>query len=260
MQALVPSSEAARLVLHHYRPEIFTVVRILVIQHSDRDNPGLLLDLQADVVVHRADFDPEVPSIDGFDGLIVLGGPPNPTQDEGFPSRRAELALIESAIGRDLPILTICLGAQLLALATGGSVYMREVAEIGWHPITLTEAAQGDLLFGDAPRTFSPMHSHFLSFELPPGAVLLGSSDECEAQIYRLGDRMWGTQFHFEMKKLNPPLVRTGYVDPRIPALAGEGSAEALAELQPISREIFDNFLRLVEQLSGETELEDLAS
>jgi GMP synthase-like glutamine amidotransferase len=150
-------------------------------------------------VVHRADQAGAPPSVDGFDALVVMGGPRSAHSDDGFPTRRAELALIADALGRELPVLGVCLGAQLLAEASGGRARRGEAGlEVGWAEVALTPAATDDELFASAPATFTPLHWHGDTVVLPPGAVLLASSDRYPNQAFRVGHRAWGIQFHLE--------------------------------------------------------------
>jgi GMP synthase-like glutamine amidotransferase len=173
---------------------------VLVIQHNETNNPGLVVDtIDAKLRVHRSDLDPILPTLKGVDGLIVMGGPQTSFSDEGFPSRNAEIDLLSEAVEKGIPTLGICLGSQLLALATGGRTYRRDHPEIGFMPVTLTEEGVKDRLFTGVSRTFEPRHKHFDSYEMPPGAVRLASSEACLEQGFRLGDTAWGLQFHFEM-------------------------------------------------------------
>ena len=96
------------------------------------------------------------------------------------------------------PILGICLGAQLIARAMGAAVYSNRANEIGWYDLRFTDAAAGDPLFqGLSVETV--FHWHGETFDLPPGAELLASSDLCRNQAFRLGDRVYGLQFHLEV-------------------------------------------------------------
>jgi GMP synthase-like glutamine amidotransferase len=144
--------------------------------------------------------DPVPSDATGSDGLVVMGGPASATSDDGFPTRRGELALLADAVQRGIPTLGICLGAQLLAAASGGRVVIGEAGpEIGWAPISLTPHGRADPLLTGAPPLVTVLHWHGDTYTLPPGAVLLASSDRYENQAFRLGRCAWGLQFHLEV-------------------------------------------------------------
>jgi GMP synthase-like glutamine amidotransferase len=120
--------------------------------------------------------------------------------DEGFPTRRAELALLSEAVSRGVPTLGVCLGAQLLALACGGTVSRGAGgAEIGWAPVDLTTAAGDDPLLAGLPGRLTVLHWHGDTYAPPPHGVHLAASPRYPAQAFRVGDRAWGFQFHLEI-------------------------------------------------------------
>lgn len=126
--------------------------------------------------------------------LILLGGSPSAHD----PNLDGEIRLIQSAVSRGLPVLGVCLGAQLIARAVGASVYPNGQKEIGWAPIRFTENAAGDQLFHALPDSQSVFHWHADTFDLPAGAVHLASSEACRNQAYRYGAKVYGLQFHLE--------------------------------------------------------------
>jgi GMP synthase-like glutamine amidotransferase len=212
---------------------------ILVIQHDEKNGPGIVGTLPCRMQIHRSDLQPKLPSLSGVSGLIVLGGPQTSFSDERFPSRKAEIALLKQAVKKGIPILGICLGAQLLALALGGRTYRREAPEIGFHPVTLSAEGRRDPLFAGCPEVFSPRHKHFDSFDLPPGAVRLASSEECPEQGYRYGENVWGLQFHFEMDQTAAAL-----------ALREPDVAASIVALAPTAQRILSNFCSIVRTVS----------
>lgn len=178
--------------------------RCLIVQHVPAEQPYLLAEALAgrgvDLAVHAVPDGPPLPAdAAGVDGLVVMGGPMSARSDDGFPTRRAELALLADAVRRGVPTLGVCLGAQLLAAATGGAVRAGQGPEIGWGPVDLAEAASDDCLLGGAGRQLTVLHWHGDTFDLPPGAVLLASNDRYRHQAFRLGDSAWGLQFHVEV-------------------------------------------------------------
>ena len=129
--------------------------------------------------------------------MIVMGGPMSANDD--LPGLRDELQLIGRAIEEDVPLLGICLGAQLIAKALGARVYRNAELEIGWEPVWLTEAARNDVLFQGIPSPDTFFHWHGETFDLPSGAEWLAYSKKCRHQAYRYGQRVYGIQFHPEI-------------------------------------------------------------
>jgi GMP synthase-like glutamine amidotransferase len=178
----------------------------LVIQHVSPERPYAIGDSLADggvTVDLRRVFagDPLPDDLSGHDGLVVMGGPASANLDDGFPTRRAEIALLAEGVQRQVPVLGVCLGAQLLAIATGGSAFPGDAGpEIGWGPVTLAPAAADDPLLGSAgTTTLEVLHWHGDTFRLHPDAVVLASNDRYANQAFCVGSRAWGLQFHVEV-------------------------------------------------------------
>ena len=139
------------------------------------------------------------PDIRRYDGLVVLGGPMNVDQVQQFPHLKTEIELIREAVNAQKPVLGICLGGQLLAVAMGGRVQPNAVPEIGWYRLHTRPQAHGDRLFRHFERTPRYVFQwHAYAFEPPPQAVPLAWTRSCRQQAYRLGEHAWGLQFHLE--------------------------------------------------------------
>lgn len=143
---------------------------------------------------------------EGFDGLVVLGGPMDADDDAGYPHFRPLLALMRACHAAGTPIMGVCLGAQLLARAFGADITRLRTPEIGFTEITMTRAAARDPLLKGLPRTVHLMQWHQDTFALPAGAVRLMGSALCPNQAFRLGEATYGFQFHLEATK---SIVRT---------------------------------------------------
>ena len=142
-----------------------------------------------------AKFDPCAP-----DMLVVLGGPIGAYEEESYPFVLDEIRLLERRLSADLPTLGICLGAQMMARALGARVYPGPVKEIGWSPLTLTEAGRtSPLAYLDGKKT-SMLHWHGDTFDLPAGATLLASTDLCRHQAYSWGRGALAFQCHPEAR------------------------------------------------------------
>lgn len=142
-----------------------------------------------------------LPDLDGHDALVMLGGGLMPDDDENYPWLAKERELAVTAVERGLPTLGICLGAQLLAYATGGEVRAQHgLPESGSTELTRRPEADGDPLFDALEDTFTAIeHRKDMITALPSEAVWLASSERCPIQGFRVGERAWGTQFHPEV-------------------------------------------------------------
>jgi GMP synthase (glutamine-hydrolysing) len=175
---------------------------VLVIQH-DLDSPLAALEppmsaLGVRTVVWYAPGEPEPQ--EPFDGLIVLGGIVNPDGTDGDAPLDRERELIAGAHARGLPVLGICLGAQLIAQGLDGSAERMPAGEVGWVPVDFLEAADGDALLAGVQRRLDVSEWHNYACTPPAGSVLLAHSPAC-VQAFRVGATTWGLQFHVEVTR-----------------------------------------------------------
>ena len=144
----------------------------------------------------------ESPTQAGVDGLVLLGGGFMPDDDERAPFLPRERGLVAEAVDRKVPVLGICLGAQLLALVAGGEVTAQSgETERGSCPVELLPSAADDALFAPLARNgeLRMIQNHQDSITaLPPGAVHLATSAACRIQAFRVEEAAWGVQFHPE--------------------------------------------------------------
>ena len=119
--------------------------------------------------------------------------------NDDYPYIQREIQYIRDARERGQMVLGVCLGAQLIAKALGARVHANPVKEIGWAPVTFMPAAANDPLFAGLPEAETIFHWHSETFALPPGAELLASSDACRHQAFRVGNCIYGLQFHLEV-------------------------------------------------------------
>jgi len=153
--------------------------------------------------VVKVDEGEAVPATPGeFSGLVLMGGPMSVNDD--LPWIRRVLALVNEAVGADVPVLGHCLGGQLMSKALGGKVTSNGVKEIGWGPVAVADNAPAREWFG-ATREFSGFHWHGETFTIPPRATRIAESPHCANQAFALGKHL-GMQCHVEM---TPGLIRS---------------------------------------------------
>jgi len=143
--------------------------------------------------------DPVFPALGAFDGLLILGGAMSVHDEAGFAWLRAEKAFLREAVRAGKITLGICLGAQLLAQALGGTVRPLPAPEIGFWPVRFAANALTNPLLRGWPAKATVLHWHLDAFTVPPGAQRLGMSAGCATQGFVWGDGLVGLQFHPEM-------------------------------------------------------------
>lgn len=181
------------------------MVKVLVIEHDPVAPIGRLgywlREAGAELTFCRPYAgDPIPPALTGYDALISMGGKMGARDDDAAPWLPATRRLLASAVSSATPTLGVCLGGQLLAAATGGTVRVgADGPEIGAYLTAKRDAAMSDPLFADLPMTPDVMHYHDdVVTNLPQGAVLLLSSMGYPHQAWRQGSAAWGLQFHVE--------------------------------------------------------------
>jgi GMP synthase (glutamine-hydrolysing) len=179
--------------------------RVAVVQHTAVCPPGRVGDwLVAEgcrLDVHRGHAGEGLPSsLAGHDGLVVLGGEMGAHDDADHPWLPGTRDLLRAAVEDGTPVLAVCLGLQLLAVACGGRVEPAASGpQIGVRPVEPEPAAAADPLLGPVPAGAPAVHwNNDLVVEPPPGAVVLSRSAGT-VQALRLGSRAWGVQFHPEV-------------------------------------------------------------
>jgi GMP synthase (glutamine-hydrolysing) len=136
--------------------------------------------------------------LDAYSAVLVFGGAMHADQDDHHPWLREEDFFLQRLLDLHMPVLGICLGAQLLAKAAHAPVYPVEEPEVGWFAVELTDAGADDPVLGRLPRTFDAFQWHYYAHDVPAGAVELARNRVC-TQAFRLGDSAWGVQFHPEV-------------------------------------------------------------
>jgi len=180
------------------------MAKVLVFQHVPAEPLGTLDPMLRDrghriryINFHR--HPDAVPDVSRYDALIVLGGPQMPDEGDRYPHLRVEMRCIEQALARGMPLLGICLGAQLLAYTLGSGVRALDRGEIGWYELSPTQQAPADPLFCALFEPHPVFQWHGYTFDLPAGAVHLARTETCENQAFRYGLNAYGMQFHLEL-------------------------------------------------------------
>ena len=176
---------------------------VLVIVNSPTSGPRRLRRWLSEAgieVIEKLGQDGLPETLDGVNGLVMLGGGFMPDDDSRAPWLAQERELAREAILRDLPTLGICLGAQILTHVAGGKVRAKYgPAERGAVIITATAEGRHDAVLGSLAKG-APMIENYQDpmSELPPDAVLLATSDAVAHQAFRLGKHVRAVQFHPE--------------------------------------------------------------
>jgi len=179
-------------------------MNFLIIQHLDIEPAALIGDLLHEaghqlqtVQVNAGDTLPDCTA--GLHGVIIMGGPQS-ANDTDCPYIRDEIQWLKQQIDAEMPMLGICLGAQLMAKAAGALISPSPVRELGWYPVFPTAAAAADPLFSALPARGLPVFQwHGETFSLPAHATLLATCPLVPAQTFRLGHGQYGMQFHVEV-------------------------------------------------------------
>lgn len=169
---------------------------LLAIQHVPWETPHRILDACGGLDVHTVKplAGQALPAHDEVAGAVVMGGPMS-VDDERHPELATEREWLAEAVRRELPVLGICLGAQLLARALGAEVRPGERLELGYVPVEILEP--DDPVLGALAPSTTVLHWHGDVFDLPDGATHLARSSQTEVQAFRQGNA-WGVLFHPE--------------------------------------------------------------
>jgi GMP synthase (glutamine-hydrolysing) len=180
-------------------------VHVLAVIHGEKVRAGTFQDVLEERGHELEEWSlawetPPPRPLDAYGAVLVFGGAMHADQDDHHPWLRDESFLLQRLLGLGIPVLGVCLGAQLLARASRAGVMPAREPEIGWYPVELTEEAAEDPVFSRLPHRFHAFQWHFYTYAVPPGACELARSAVC-SQAFRLGERAWGIQFHAEVTR-----------------------------------------------------------
>ena len=179
-------------------------VRLHAITHVPFEGPALIADWARErgrACSESLALTEEFPDLGSIGLLVVMGGPMSADDHVASPWLGVEKRYIARAVEAGIPVLGVCLGAQILAEVAGGRVRRNRETEIGWYPVHHTRTTRADPVFAAFPDGLIVGHWHGDTFDLPPGAVLLASSALYRQQAFRFGSSIYGFQFHVEVTK-----------------------------------------------------------
>lgn len=181
-------------------------MKIHILQHISFETAGMIIDWANQhhhSISYTYLYEDKItyPKIEDFDMLVIMGGTMGVYEEEIFEWLKAEKQFIKTAIAANKIVLGICLGSQLLAEVLGAKVYKNHTKEIGFFPITKTQAGIEDSFFAHIPQNWLVFHWHGDTFDLPEGATHLFASPVCKHQAFRK-EKCVGLQFHPEIDKI----------------------------------------------------------
>ena len=221
---------------------------IIVFQHHPNEGPAMLgAALQHDGhrlrIIRLYDGDSVPDDLNDTDGVVSMGGPMNVDQADQHPWIEREMRYLKIAHESGVPIVGICLGAQLIAAALGGKVAQMSEPEIGWHLVNLSFPGTTNPIFTGITWRSDQFHIHGQEVtQLPKGSVVLAGSEKCKAQAFRVGQTTYAFQYHFEWDLNDLKVVAR---DPFIDS-AGLSGEQILQE----ANEYYDPYRRLGDRLS----------
>lgn len=232
-------------------------MHVLAVIHGEKVRAGIFADVVAGRGHELEEWSlawavPPPRPLDAYGAVLVLGGAMHADQDDHHPWLRQENFILQRLLGLGTPILGVCLGAQLLAKASHAEVRPCTEPEIGWHAVELTDAARDDPVFSRIPRRFDAFQWHYYTYEVPAGAHELAASGIC-TQAFRLGERVWGMQFHAEIEAGTIESWLTSE-DRDVPGSREELLAETrsrLAAWNEIGRELCAGFVETAERVAA---------
>ena len=231
---------------------------LYIVCHADCEPTGYLCDYLDDrnilyKKINVLNTDLSTLELTDMSGLVFMGGPHSVT--DNHPWLADEIRIIQQAIEIDLPMMGVCLGAQLISKALGAEVCVAEHMETGWHRIDVKKAAMATKTDLNLPANFEVFEWHEDTFNLPVGAELIFRGQNIENQGYLYG-RTLAMQFHLEMTESMVYEWLSRYQDcmpaPSISVQSSrqicENLKDRLSSLHAVADMIYDWWFRMILQ------------
>ena len=174
----------------------------LILEHEESEDSGIF----QSVLLERGCFfkriklfsGQAIPDTKNVAGVLIMGGPMNVYEESAYPFLAEEDRFLKHCFCNAVPVLGICLGAQLIAKAADAKINKAPEKELGWYEVRLTAAGLRDPLLEGCAKTFPVFQFHEDTFDIPPDAVHIIEAPVCPHQGFRMGNTVYGLQFHFE--------------------------------------------------------------
>ncbi len=189
-----------------------------------------------------------------IEAVVILGGPMSVYEEDKHPYLKQEDVFIKEVLISQIPLLGICLGAQLIAKACGARINKAENKEIGWSKVSLTQEGQGDILFENVLESLDVFQWHEDTFSIPANGTLLATSSHCAHQAFKVGPSAYGLQFHIEITEQSIsswcdayfPLDKEKYLGLKEEMLKQYQSKKDVFNAQ--AEKVYRNFLKLIKK------------
>ena len=185
--------------------------KLLVLKNIEREGPGLFLKIAKEKgfipEIYNLSLGEKLPEAKKEDLILIMGGPMSVREinKEKYFWLKDEIEFIKRAIENQISIIGVCLGAQLLAHTLVGKIEplkdifnKRNKPELGWYDISSIDKNSTEELSLRLKEPLKVLHWHGDRIILPCKAELLASSDRCSEQLFKVGDFIYGLQFHVE--------------------------------------------------------------
>lgn len=229
---------------------------VLIIQHVPWEKPALLGDTLTSAgidwarrIVLDSQNPSDLPPLESLSGIAILGGPMGAQDFEKHPGLALEASLVRAAVDADVPLVGVCLGHQIVAAALGATLHTGTAHEYG---IGQVDVVVDDAVFGSAGTTKPVLHWHGDAVDAPSGATILASTPLTPNQAFRIGTRVFATQFHLEVDRplltewLGVPAMADD-LDPALRATLESDFAGSERELRTLADAAFGEFAEAVQ-------------